>query len=236
MIPDLTVRRAAGRHAARLLAVLLVLLPAAAHGDLRSTEILRYGCGSEFSRREITLFANGTVRLRQGPWEAQELYLDELTPEALEANLRLLRDIHSDRELDRILEPVGRGPDGNWTEHCEVYLALPERDEPLRYEFSSYDIPPLAIARVIQVAEALADFALPITEEERLPADYEPQFGDVLRTVEGLRFQVLRLTVDRKGVELQGIDQPMRLYVALDDLATAFTTIEHRENEAWWWR
>lgn len=224
------------RRLAALLVVPLVSLGAAGHRDLRSTEILRYGCGSEFSRREITLFANGTVRVREGAWEDQQLYLDELTPEALEENLRVLRGVHSDREIDRILEPIGHGPDGQWTDRCEVYLALPEIDEPLRYELSTYDIPPLPIARIIQVAEDLADFALPASEEERLPADYKPRFGDVLRTAEGLRFQVLRLTVDQKGVELQGIDQPMRIYVALDDLATAFTAIEHQEDDAWWWR
>ena len=224
------------RHRAAALVVLAALVCGAGHADLRSTEILRYECGSEFGRRDVTLFANGTVRLRQGAWETQELYLDELTPEALEESLRVLRGVHSDREIDRLLEPIGHGPDGQWTERCEVYLALPELDEPLRYELSTYDIPPLPIARIIQVAEDLADFARPITEEERLPEDYEPRYGDVLRTAEGLRFQVLRLTVDEKGVELQGIDQPTRIYVALEDLAAAFTAIEHWEDAAWWWR
>lgn len=231
MISVVTLRRYAG-----LLGIALAWVPASARGDLRSTEILRYGCGSELGRRETTLFANGTVRLRQGAWEAQKLYLDELTPEALEENLRVLRSVYSEREIDRILEPIGRGPEGAWTERCEVYLALPESDEPLHFEFSTYDIPPLAIARIVQVADDLAAFTRPTSLEERLPDDYEPQFGDVLRTREGLRFQVLRLTTDQRGVELQGVDQPTRLYVALENLATAFSTIEYQEDEAWWWR
>ena len=49
--------------------------------DARSTEVLRYECSNQLGRRDVTLFANGTVRLRQGLWEEQELYLDELLNE-----------------------------------------------------------------------------------------------------------------------------------------------------------
>lgn len=228
----------------RLLVLLLILLtaapadaaPAAGRRDARSTEILRYGCGSELGRREITLFANGTVRLREGAWEAQELHLDEITPEALEDNLRVLRGVYSDRELDSIREPVAQGPGGVWIRQCEVFLALPEHAEPLRYRFSTFDIPPLAISRIVHVAEELAEHVRPMEEVERLAEDYEPRFGDVLRTAEGLRFRVLRLTVDEKGVELEGLDQPLRIYVALEDLPQAFEAIEPPEHDAWWRR
>lgn len=219
-----------------LLLALFAVAPAAGQRDLRSTEILRYGCGSEFGQREITLFANGTVRLREGPWEAPEIHLDEIGPEALEDNLRVLRGVVTDRELDRVREPLGRGAGGIWIERCEIFLVLPELAEPLRYELSTYDVPPLAISRIIHVAEELANHVRPVTQEERLSDDYEPQFGDVLRTAEGLRFRVLRLTADETGVELEGIDQPLRIFVAVEDMATAFVAIELRENDAWWLR
>lgn len=209
--------------------------------DPRSTEILRYDCRSEFRGRDITLFANGTVRLREGRlregrWEDPALSLDELPPEAVAENLRVLRSVYGRREVDRIQQPVERSLTGVWVEECEIYLALPEVEKPLRYEFTSYDIPPLQISRIIHIAEELAKYVRPTELGERLPKNYVPQFGDVLRSPQGIRFQVLRLTVDQRGVELQGIEQPLRIYVALEDLEEAFVAVETSNDGAWWWR
>ncbi len=234
--PPGSMLRTASALAALVLASLTGLAAGARGEDARSVELLRYGCASEFGRREITLFANGTVRLREGRWENQRLYLDELTPEALEDNLRVLRGVYSPSELDRIREPFAEGATGFWSERCEVFLALPELEEPLRYRYSSYSVPPLRISRIVHVAEELAEHVRPVERRERLSADYEPRSGDVLRTAEGTLFEVLWLTADGKGVELQGVEQPVRLFVALDDLPSAFVALEKREDATWWRR
>lgn len=232
------IRASLGKALALGFGALVWLLPARAETvDRRSTEILRYACGSEFGRREITLFANGTVRLREGPWDDQKLYLDELSPEALEDNLRLLRNVDADRGSDRIREPVERGPGGHWIERCEVRLDLPEFSKPVDYELSAFDIPPLGVARIIQIAEELAQYVRPAEKAPAgIPADYEPQYGDVLTTAEGYRYEVLRLTSDERGVELQGLDQPLRIYVAKTEISEAFVSLERDENhhEFWW--
>ena len=49
-----------------LCAALLLLAMPAVRADDRSTEVLRYDCVTELARREMTLFANGTIRLRKG--------------------------------------------------------------------------------------------------------------------------------------------------------------------------
>ena len=218
------------------LSVLLWLTPGAGAEDRRTTEILSYSCGSEFGRREITLFANGTLRLREGPWHDQKLYLDELAPEAVEENLRLLRSVDLERVTTRIRLPSENGLTGRWIERCLLRLALPEMDEPVEYEHSSFDIPPLAISRLIHVAEELAQYARPAEEEGGgVPKGYEPRFGDVLRTAEGHRFKVLWLTSDEKGVELEGIDQPLRIFVALSEISTAFVALEENQDGSFWW-
>lgn len=226
--------RIAGALVALVWGALPCVVPRVRAQDARSVELLRYGCASATGRREVTLFANGTVRLREGPWDHPRLYLDELGPEALADKLRVLRSVYSANELDRLREPIGRGPTGSGIEHCEVFLALPELEEPLTYRYTSYDVPPLRLSRIVHVADELAEYARPVEREQRLPADYEPRTGDVLRTAEGNLFEVLRRTADGRGVELQGVEQPLRLFVALDDLATAFVAIEERQSATWW--
>ncbi len=200
----------------------MLLLPAAVGADDRGTVLLRYGCKSEVARREITLFANGTVRLREGLWTAQELYLDELTSAALADNLRLLREVKSDPDPTAGVQlPM----QGEWIDKCEIELNLPDREAQV-FRFSGFDIAPLAAAQIIQIAEDLAENTRPLAQVDRLPFDYKPQNGDILRTAEGERFKVLRLTADGLGVELEGLDQPLRLYVKLAELAEAFSAKE----------
>jgi hypothetical protein len=108
---------------------------------------------------------------------------------------------------------------------CELYLALPGLD-PFTYSYSKLSIPPLKVARLVAIAEELTVHIAP--QKESLPAGYEPRFGDVLRTAEGLRFEVLRQTADEAGVELRGIDQPLIIFVSLKDLDKAFVALEER--------
>ena len=192
--------------------------------DARSTELMRYECKNELGRRDVTLFANGTVRLRQGLWEEQELYLDELLHEELASYLTRLREV-VDSADERTTDLVANVPAGSWVDACEIRLALPGRS-PATWEFSAYEVPPLVVAGLVHIAEDLAEFTRPLVDSDRLPADYEPRPGDVLRSIEGERFRVVNLTLDRRGVELEGLEVPLRIFVPLDQLGEAFASLE----------
>lgn len=203
----------------------LLLLASPLRADDRSTEILKYTCANEFDRRDITLFLNGTVRLREGPWDEQKIYLAEIGPEAVKDNIRVLADAYAVASIDSLEEPILEGAHGPWTMRCELYLALPGLD-PFTYSYSKLSIPPLKIARLVAIAEDLTVNIAP--KKDSLPTGYEPRSGDVLRNAEGLRFEVVRRTADEAGVELRGIDQPLVIYVGLKDLDKAFVALEER--------
>lgn len=205
-----------------MIATVLVLMGSLLTADARSTVLLRYACENDLGRRDVTLFANGTVRLREGLWEEQNLYLDELSPEELKSTLDHLASLDT---RGQVFDRIGGNPvEGEWVEACEVELDLPGR-EPASYAFRGFDLPALVVTQLIHVADGLAVDARPTAQVKRLPADYEPQPGDILQTVEGDRFRVLRFTVGSDGVELDGLDQPLRIYVARSELHEAFATI-----------
>ncbi|MCP4659150.1 MAG: hypothetical protein GY856_27385 [bacterium] len=208
-----------------LLLGLFFLSGSLGRADDRGTVVLSYTCSGELGKRDITLFANGTVRLREGLWEKREMYLDELGPEALASKLRLLEEVHAAGENDQFKQPVADGPGGRWVEKCEVYLALPD-ERPFTHRFSRYDVPPLRVSRLIHIAEELAEYTRPPEGVERLPTDYEPRVGDILRTVEGKRFKVIRYTVDERGIELRGLEEPLSIFVALTEIGEAFVALE----------
>ncbi len=198
--------------------------PAAA--DDRSTERFRYACRNDLGRRDVTLFANGTVRLREGLWDHQGMYLAELSPEELSSALERLEEIVAGDSAGE--PPPPQGVEGDWLERCELHLALAGAAA-WSHVFSPYEIPPLVVSGLIHVAEDLAALTRSPKPPERLAADYRPQQGDVLRTANGERFEVVRWTLDRRGVELMGLDSPVQIFVALDDLDEAFVA---REGEA----
>ena len=192
--------------------------------DDRSTELMRYECRSSLARRDVTLFANGTVRLRRGPLDDQELYLDELRSEELTSYVRQLRQTQdSDQAL--AMDLPANAPTGDWVESCEIHLELPDA-EPATYRFTAYEIPPLVVARLIHVAEDLAYFTRPLASAERLPKDYRPQPGDVLRSLEGRKFRVMNMTSDGRGVELAELGTPVMVLVPLAELDQLFSALE----------
>jgi hypothetical protein len=233
---------AAGLIVVFLLAGLEALVPPPASADDRSTVRFLHRCTNEIGRREVTLFANGTVRLRQGSWESQELWLEELLPEELESVLDRLAEVESSMgelgtvgETGAIEQPAPRGGTvgsdphrgvlGRWVERCEIVIALPDRRR-RTLRFSPSEIPPLQVAALGLVADDLASFTRPPVPEEHLPADYEPRPGDVLRGADGQLFEVLRFTADKRGIELQGVDSPLRIFVGLEQLGEAFVGVE----------
>ena len=61
-----------------------------------------------------------------------------------------------------------------------------------------------------------------------LPKDYEPKPGDFVRRGDGELFEVIGFTSDGQGVELNGINQPVTIYVALADFRSVFVAKEDR--------
>jgi hypothetical protein len=211
----------------RIFLVLCFLaLPAAAlPASDRSTEVLRYGCANELGRREVTLFANGTVRLRDGlPGEEGKdwMGLAELSPEELQGAVRRLEE----EDLSEVRQ-LPEGVTGMWVERCTLALQLPGGDLKV-YRFGRYDALPLTLSRVVRVAEDLAARVADVRGQEELPVDYEPQPEDVLRRRDGELFRVIAFTTDKRGVELQGIDVPLTVYVPRDQMRREFVALIER--------
>ncbi len=190
----------------------------------RSIEVLRLDCASRLGRREVTLFGNGTIRLRDGPIGKEWMGLAELGPDELQGTLRRLAG--EDLTEATHLQPVVVG---DWVEKCEVVLELPGRQRQ-RFFFGRYDTLPLGLYHVQSIAEELGGKVAALRDAEQLPARYEPRLGDVLKRTDGNRFQVVNFTSDRKGVELDGIDQPLHLLVLKEQMRMEFVAIVSRQR------
>jgi hypothetical protein len=65
-----------------------------------------------------------------------------------------------------------------------------------------------------------------VKDSDSLPADYVPELGDVLKRVgDGQRFRIVAFTSDKKGIELQGVDVPLELYIPKDQVRQQFTSL-----------
>ena len=191
-------------------------------GDLRSAVILRYDCASEVGRREVTLFANGTVRLWDGPPDDQEMTLAELDPDALDGFLVRLDQEDLSEEPDAY-----HGVDGDWIERCELDLPLREGRGRTHFEMNRYTQLSLGLSRLVRIAEELGEIA----DDSRgggLDEGYVPRPGDVLERPDGVRFRVIDFTTDGQGVELQGVEVPLTLYLSPDGLLEVFERVVER--------
>lgn len=206
------------------MAAILLLSALPVRADDRSTEILRYECRTDVSRRETTLFANGTIRLRKGQIGNEWMGLTELPPDKLEGFLNRL----AAEDLSEVKSP-DKGPEGDWIERCELRLQLPGKALQT-YQFGQYDPLPLNLSHVVRIAQELEKKVPVVKEKDDLPANYEPRVGDVLKHAgDGNRFRVVAFTNDNKGIELEGVDQPLEMYITKDKLRQKFTALLSRE-------
>jgi len=189
----------------------------------RSLERLRFDCASEIDRRDLTLFANGTVRLRQGHPGIERMWLQELGRERLQAYLnRLAEPLRNETPASDLTAS------GEWVEHCVVELQLEGRAAE-HYEFDRFDTLSLDLQRTVVIANELVawvDTSAPAEGESTLPLDYQAEPGDVLRRADGVRFRVNGFTADGNGVELVGIDYPVTIYLAKTELSSSFAAVE----------
>lgn len=218
-----------------LFATLLITTPSGDPlRDLRSVELVDFDCASDIGRRQLTLFANGTVRVRL--WaddQEQDMILKELNPDELTGYLNRLREIDLSESEERRESPAGE-----WVQKCELKLDLYYDDadddrnrQPSRFLFGRYDSVSLALSRVIRIAEEIALWAEENAVIAEFPVGYEPRPGDILERQDGVLFEVIAFTSDNRGVELWGIDQPLVVYVLREDLIGEFIRVVEERDE-----
>ena len=207
--------------------IFLLALPALAEDstDKRSIEVIRYDCVTDTTRRELTMFANGTLRLREGQIGNEWMGLTELGPDDLQNYLNRLaaEDLSESRSPEQ-------GVEGAWIERCDLRLHLD--GQPLKtYRFGHYDPLPLNLSRVVQITQELVDKVSVTKEKDELPADYQPEIGDLLkRAGDGALFRIIAFTGDSKGVELQGVELPLEMYMPKEEVRNQFTVLVSRRK------
>jgi hypothetical protein len=193
----------------------------------RSLERFRYDCRTEIDRRDVTLFGNGTLRLRQGEPGKESMWLLELAPEDRDGYLARLRgDNREEAERD------SRTVSGEWVARCRLSIHLPGK-YPEEYEVGRFDSLSLGLQRAVALGEELidrVDTSAPPEGTTRLPVGYRPEVGDELRRPDGSWFRVDGYTADGSGVELSGIEEPLVLYIATANLGLEFVELRRRER------
>ncbi len=210
--------------------------------SLRSQEFLRRDCYNALGREELTLFGNGTVRLRAGspagvgaldetaPFSEKStgqlaMWLHELGPSERDAFVARLQEIdlsESDDETSSVT--------GSWVERCELHLAVPER-KPRSFSYHRYDSLSLALRRVVEVAESLLGLIerhQPSETAQRLPSGFRAEVGDLLTRADGELFRVQFRASGGASVELRGENVPVTLYLPESQLRQQFIAVERR--------
>lgn len=206
------------------LLALAVAAPEQPAEEARSHVVMRYECSSQIGRREVTLFGNGTIRVRDGLKTSPVMTLGELGGEELEGFLTRLR-AEDLREVPKQLSGVS----GAWVERCVLELDL-GAGPPQRFGFGRYDSLPLALSRVLGIAEDLAARVDATARLEHLPPDYVARVGDVLKRADGGLFEIRFETSDKRGWELRGVDSPITLYILKDALSREFVALSARRG------
>lgn len=202
--------------------------------DPRSWEFFRHSCGSSLGERELTLFLDGTIRLRVRDREGQEVRLGELEQEPLARAYGTLRAIQLGigREGKEWAQPSrGRSLTGEFLQECNVELRLPDLDEK-SFLFNPMEITPLWLGQLRQLAEDLSGRTEALVHSG-LPRDYQPRHGDVLRRRDGVLFRFVGITSDKKAWMVEQIGQPITTYYSVEDLDELFVAVvESRAGSA----
>jgi len=185
----------------------------------RTIELVRRNCETTIGRQEVTLFANGTLRIRQRANAKEQFKLAELNPEELEAFVNRL----SVEDLSEV--PRGRPEvQGDFIERCELHLELADQ-APREFHFGRFDSLPLALSRLNRIVDDMALLADSRSPVMGLPRDYVPRAGDVLERADGMLFEVVGYTSDKRGVELTGVNEPLTIFIATEALHDSFVSV-----------
>ena len=193
--------------------------------DRRSHELVRLGCASGTLSRELTLFANGTVRIRDKGGPNPGMRLAELNENELDGFRARLEEIDLSETSSRT-----RGPSGETLEQCLLRLELTsgQIDE---YRFPRIAVLSLSLGRLLAV---LDDLTLLAEQRYRLstglPISYQPRTGDVLVKSDGSRYRIVRVTAEGAGVEIIALESPLVLYLPTDGVRGEFVAIESRRR------
>ncbi|MEM6704785.1 MAG: hypothetical protein AAF690_18845 [Acidobacteriota bacterium] len=214
-----------------LAAVLVCPVASTAQQDSRSfriVELLRMSCSNSLGLREVTLFGNGTLRLRDGLGDDIKMWLHELEPQERDAFVQRLLEDTWDETQDEY-----RSIDGDWIENCELILDLPGQVAH-RHSFGRYDSLSLTLQRAVSIAQemiVLVDQTRRPEGESEIPRDYEPRVGDLLINEQGHRYRLIAFTWEGEGVELQGLDQPLTMYLSFDGLRQEFVQVRRKGRQ-----
>jgi hypothetical protein len=217
-------------------------------GDPRSVVLLERACESTLDREVVTLFANGTVRLRHqvldrtGGVDDETMALGELPPDELVAWVDRVRE----EDLGET-EGATSGPGGDWVERCRLtldYDAMARWIGPPRevardlsgrrprgratYRYGHLDTLSLPLARLLSRVDGIAGRVDAAVGRHSLPNGYRPRVGDVLRRADGVLLRVERHTASKGGWELQGVDQPLAVYILEDEIPRLFVELVRR--------
>jgi hypothetical protein len=216
----------------RLALLVALTLPAAGApessvADPRTVVLVRLDCSSQLGRREVTLFLNGTVRIREGTAGSEQLLLGEYGPDEVAAFRRRLAEVDL-TEAERRETTV----EGDWVERCHLELRHEGEADPIGFRFGRYDTHSLALASLLRIVEDIAERARAELARSELPAGYRPAVGDRLARLDGEVFEVVGFTSDGSGVELTGLRQPITLYAPISDLRRTFVRVVARRGGA----
>jgi hypothetical protein len=128
-------------------------------------------------------------------------------------------------------EGAGGLPDGD----AEAGPGRPAGDGPAtRFVYGQLDSLSLPLSRLVALVDGLAARVMVGAAAGGLPTGYRPREGDVLRRIDGVLFRVVRSTAALEGMprgwELQGVQQPLAVYVVESDLPREFVELVSRER------
>jgi hypothetical protein len=128
------------------------------------------------------------------------------------------------------MAPQLRGLEGDLVESCTLELELPGT-ETRRFDWEQFDTLPHGLRHVLLVVDDLLVEFETARELDLRPRGYEPELGDILvRRIDGASFEIRGFSVEGTGVELEGIEQPVTVFLLLDNLLDEFDPADSGER------